>query len=96
MDLAPLAVVGILALWGLLGFFAWTAATVLSRRHHTLMALPLCVIAAIVGGALVPALGRKDGLGLGISLLMALAGGALAAAVSLRLLARTSGGPENR
>lgn len=56
MDLALLGVLGMLALWGLLGFFAWTAATVLSRRPNMLIALPLCVIAAIAGGALVPAL----------------------------------------
>jgi hypothetical protein len=96
MDLAPLALIGILALWGLLGFLAWTAATVLSRRPHTLIALPLCVIAGIAGGALVPALGRKDGLGLGLSLLVALVGAVLTAATSLSLLARTRGGPQNR
>ena len=79
MDLALLGVLGMLALWGLLGLFAWTAATVVSRKPHTLMALPLCVIAGIGGGALVPALGRKDGLGLGLSLLMALISGLLAA-----------------
>lgn len=85
MDLAPLALIGILALWGLLGFFAWTAATVVTRSHRALLALPLCVIAGVGGGALVPALGRKDGLGLGLSLLMAVLGGALAAALFLRL-----------
>ncbi|MGB6837209.1 MAG: hypothetical protein WBF66_05855 [Dehalococcoidia bacterium] len=85
MDLAPLGVLGMLALWGLLGFFAWTAATVISRRPDMLMALPLCVIAGVGGGALVPALGRKDGLGLGLSLLAALLGGALAAILFLRL-----------
>jgi hypothetical protein len=85
MDLAPLALIGILALWGLLGFFAWTAATVVSRRPNILMALPLCVIAGVAGGALVPALGRKDGLGLALSLLTALAVGALVAALFLRL-----------
>jgi hypothetical protein len=85
MELAPLAVVGILALWGLPGVFAWTAATVVSRGHHTLIALPLCVIAGMGGGALVPALGRKDGLGLGLSLLMALLAGIVAAALFLRL-----------
>jgi len=74
-----------LALWGLLGFLAWTAATVLSRRPHTLMALPLCVIAGVGGGALVPALGRKDGLGLALSLLIALLAGSLAAVLFLRL-----------
>jgi hypothetical protein len=89
MDLAPLALVGILALWGLLGFLAWTAATVLSRRRDTLIALPLCVIAGIAGGALVPALGRKDGLGLALSLLVAFAGGALAAALFPRLSKRS-------
>jgi len=85
MDLALLGVLGMLALWGLLGFFAWTAATVLSRRRQMLMALPLCAIAGVAGGALVPALGRKDGLGLGLSLLAALLGGALAAILFLRL-----------
>lgn len=85
MDLAPLAVIGILALWGLLGFFAWTAATMVSRGHHMLAALPLCVIVGVGGGALVPALGRKDGLGLVLSLLMALLGGVLAAVLFLRL-----------
>ena len=85
MDLALLGVLGMLALWGLLGFFAWAAATVVGRGRHTLAALPLCVIVGVGGGALVPALGRKDGLGLGLSLLAALLGGALAAILLLRL-----------
>lgn len=85
MDLALLGVLGMLALWGLLGFFAWTAATVFVRRRHILAALPLCVIAGVGSAALVPALGRKDGLGLGLSLLMALVGAALAAILFLRL-----------
>jgi hypothetical protein len=85
MDLAPLALIGILTLWAALGFLAWTAATVIRRARHPLAALPLCLAAGMGAGALVPALGRKDGLGLGLSLLTALAGAVLAAVIAARV-----------
>lgn len=85
MDLAPLALIGILALWAVLGFLAWTAVTVIRRGRHPLVVLPFCLAAGIGAGALVPALGRKDGLGLGLSLLTALVGGVLAAVLAARV-----------
>jgi hypothetical protein len=85
MDLAPFALVGILALWAGLGFLAWTAVTVIRRGRHPLALLPLCLAAGMGGGALVPALGRKDALGLGLSLLTALVGGVLAAVIAARV-----------
>ena len=89
MTLVPwtsLALLGVLALWGGLGLAPWWVALVLGRGRSALIALPLASAAGIGGGALVPALGGKDALGFGISLLTAFAAGAV---VSTLLMRRT-------
>ena len=80
----PLALLGVLALWGVLGLVPWWLALVVSRGRSALISLPLAFVAGVAGGALVPALGGKDALGFGISLLTAFAAGAVASTLLMR------------
>ena len=80
----PLALLGVLALWGGLGLVPWWVALVLGRGRSALIALPLAFAAGVGGGALVPALGGKDALGFGISLATAFAAGAVASTLLMR------------
>ena len=73
-----LALLGVLALWGAVGLVPWFAALIATRGRAGFWLLPIAVAAGIGGGALTPALGGKDAFGFGISLLAALAAGALA------------------
>ncbi len=79
-----LGLLGILVLWGALGLVPWCVALVVGRGRGALTALPLALAAGIAGGVLVPALGGKDGLGFAISLLTALAAGAVVSTVAVR------------
>ena len=84
MPWTSLALLGVLALWGGLGLVPWWVALVVSRGRNALITLPLAFAAGVGGGALVPALGGKDALGFGISLLTALAAGAVASTLLMR------------
>lgn len=79
-----LALLGVLALWGLLGLVPWCTALIAARGRGALVALPLAFAAGVGGGALVPALGGKDAFRLGMTLLAALAAGGAACAITLR------------
>ncbi len=74
-----IALLAVLVLWGFIGLAPWCVALFVTRGRRALTALPLAFLAGVGGGAFVPALGAKGGLGFGISLLAALAAGALAA-----------------
>ena len=87
MPWTSLALLGVLALWGGLGLAPWWVTLVVSRGRSALITLPLAFAAGVGGGALVPALGGKDALGFGISLLTAFAAGAV---VSTLLMRRTT------
>ena len=76
-----LALLGVLALWGLIGLAPWSVALFATRGRNALAALPLAFAAGVAGGALVPALGVNGGLAFSISLLAALAAGAVASAI---------------
>ena len=80
----PLALLGILVLWGFFGLLPWAVALFAGRGRGALVALPLACLAGIGAGVLVPAFGAKGGLGFGISLLTATLGGAIASAVVVR------------
>ena len=82
-----LGLLGVLALWGALGLVPWCAALIAGRGRGALIALPFALAAGVAGGALTPALGGKDALGFGISVLAAVAAGA---AVSLIVISRAS------
>ena len=85
-----LALLGVLALWGLIGLAPWCVALFATRGRDALTALPLSFLAGVAGGALVPALGGKGALGFSISLLAALAAGAVATALVARRAGRTT------
>lgn len=79
-----IGLLGVLALWGAAGLVpAWLA--LIPTRGRSLAALPIAIGAGIAAGALVPALGGKDLFGFGISLLAALAAGALTCAFAVRV-----------
>lgn len=79
-----LGLLGVLALWGAFGLLPWCAALIAGRGRGALVALPLAIAAGVAAGALVPALGREDGLGFGISLLAATAAGVVVSTVVVR------------
>ena len=85
MNFEVLALALMLVLWAVLGTVCWLAATVARRGRGVLPALPLATLGGLAGGLLVPALGRRDGVGLLVSLLAAVVGGLLFAAAGLRL-----------
>ncbi len=72
-----LGLLGILLLWGVLGLVPWQATLVAKRGRIALRSMPLAFAAGIAAGALVPALGATGGLGFGLSLVAALAAGAI-------------------
>ena len=80
----PLGLLGILALWAALGLVPWSVALIAARGRGALIALPFAFAAGIGGGGLVPALVVDDGLGFSISLLTALAAGAVVSTVVVR------------
>ena len=85
MNFELLALAAMLVLWAALGTASWLAAAVARQTRGTLLALPLASLGGLAGGLLVPALGRRDGVGLLVSLLAALLGGLVFAAASFRL-----------
>ena len=72
-----LALLGVLVLWGALGLVPWCVALFAGRGRGALVALPLSFAAGVAAGALVPALGAKDATGFVVSLVAAMAGGAV-------------------
>jgi len=62
-------------LWAVLGGFSWLAVALWRRGSGVLALLPPAVVGGIGGGLVVPTLGGKDGLGLILSFLVAVAGG---------------------
>lgn len=85
MNLEALALVLMLVLWAALGSVCWLVGAVARRGRGTLLALPLAGLGGLAGGLLVPTLGRRDDVGLLVSLLAAVVGGLLFAAARFRL-----------
>jgi len=75
-----LGLLGVLALWGTLGLVPWSVALIATRGRAKLLGLPIAFAAGMGAGALVPALGAKDFVGLWISLGTAVVGGAVVCA----------------
>ena len=82
-----LGLIGVLALWGAIGLVPGLATVVATRGRAPLVGLPLAIAAGIGGGALVPALGAKDFLGVWISLAVAFVAGGAVSIGSVRVLA---------
>ena len=85
MNFEALGLAAMLVLWAGLGAIPWLAGAAARRGRGTLPALPLAGLGGLAGGLLVPALGRRDGVGLLVSLLAALLGGLVFAAAGFRL-----------
>jgi uncharacterized membrane protein YeaQ/YmgE (transglycosylase-associated protein family) len=85
MDFEALALALMLVLWAALGTACWLAGAVARRGRGILPALPLAALGGLAGGLLVPALGRRDGVGLLVSLLAAVVGGLVFTAAGFRL-----------
>ena len=85
-----LGLLSVLALWGVCGLLPNAVALIAARGRGALVALPVAALAGMAGGALVPALGAKDGLGFAISLAAAAAAGAIVATMILRRARDTS------
>jgi hypothetical protein len=85
MNLDVLALLLMLVLWAALGMVSWVAGAAIRRGRGVLPALPLSAVGGLAGGLLVPALGRRDGVGLLVSLMAALLGGLFFVAAGFRL-----------
>ena len=85
MNLEVLALLLMLVLWAALGMVSWVAGAAVRRGRGVLPALPLSAIGGLAGGLLVPALGRRDGVGVLVSLVAALLGGLFFVAAGFRL-----------
>ena len=85
MNFEVLALALMLVLWAALGTVCWLAGVVARRGRGVLPALPLAALGGLAGGLLLPALGRRDGVDLLVSLGAALLGGLLFAAAGFRL-----------
>jgi len=85
MNFEALALALMLVLWAVLGTACWLAGAVARRGRGILPALPLAALGGLAGGLLVPALGRRDGVGLLMSLLAAVVGGLAFTAAGFRL-----------
>ena len=64
-----------LATWGVLGGLGWVWLSVRRRAVGAIFALPAALLGAMGGGAATPLLGLDDGLGIGVSMVTAAAGG---------------------
>ena len=85
-----LGLLGVLALWGACGLLSWCVALIAARGRGALVALVMVPLAGMAGGALVPALGAKDGLGFALSLAAAMLAGAIVATMIVRRARDTS------
>ena len=63
--------------WVVLGGLPWLAWSVRRRAFGAIWALPFALLGGAGGGVLVPLLGLDDGIGVGVSMATAVAGGAL-------------------
>ena len=72
-DVLALSILGLF--WAVLGAFPWLVIALRRRGRGVLALLPLAAVGGIGGGALVPAVGFRDILAMGLSILAALLGG---------------------
>ena len=68
--------------WCLLALLPWIALSVRRQAHGAIWAFPFALMGGAAGGMLVPILGLGNGLGVGVSMLTAPAGGALLTALA--------------
>ncbi len=68
--------------WVILGGLPWLGWSLRRRAHGAIWALPFALLGGAGGGVLVPLLGLDNGLGIGVSMVTAVAGGALLTAAA--------------
>lgn len=61
--------------WVILGGLTWLAISVRRRGVGAIWALPFALLGGAGGGVIVPTAGLDDGVGIGVSMMAALAGG---------------------
>jgi len=71
--------------WALLGLLPWLLQSVRRQAHGAIWAFPFTLGGGAAGGALIPLLGLDTGAGIGVSMLTALAGGALLSGLAYRV-----------
>jgi len=59
--------------WSAIGIVPWLVVSVATRGHAGMAMLPLCILAALAGGMLVPFVGFTDASGIWLSFAAALA-----------------------
>ena len=85
MSFPALALAILIVLWASLGSLGWLLAAAWREGQRVLFSLPVAVVGGIGGGLLVPALDRKDGLGVVISLAAAALAGLVLTVISLQI-----------
>ena len=75
MSFDTLALAILFFVWAVLGALPWLVIALRRRGRGVLALLPPAIVGGIGGGLVVPTLGGKDGLGLILSFLVAVAGG---------------------
>jgi hypothetical protein len=91
MSFDVLALAILFLVWAVLGCLSWLAVALRRRGSGALALLPLAAVGGIGGGLLTPALGGKDGLGLVLSLLVAVLGGLALTLAGLYFLQKLPG-----
>lgn len=71
--------------WAVLGGLVWLGWSVRRGAQGALWALPFGPLGGAAGGVLVPVLGLDNGVGVGVSMIGAVAGGAVLVAVAYRV-----------
>lgn len=85
MSFPALALAVLFLLWASLGSLGWLLAAAWREGQRVLYSLPVAVAGGIGGGLIVPALDRKDGLGVVISLGAAALAGLVVTVISLEI-----------
>jgi hypothetical protein len=91
MSFNALALAILFFVWAVLGALPWLVIALRRRGSAVLALLPPAVVGGIGGGLVVPTLGGKDGLGLILSSLVAVAGGLALILAGVYLLRKLSG-----
>ena len=71
--------------WTIEGGLVWLAWSIRRRAYGAIWALPFALLGGAAGGVLVPALGLDDGVGVGVSMLIAPLGGAILTGAAYRV-----------
>jgi len=71
--------------WAIEGGLVWLGWSIRRRAYGAIWALPFALLGGAAGGVLVPLLGLDNGVGVGVSMIMAPVGGALLTGAAYRV-----------